>query len=311
MDSLGWSFISALSTMKPGLTYVVSSGLVQTSDPVRNFSMPATPLTRPELSVALLFGYLPIVLAADGAVTAMIANNVPPNTAQWIHQFFRCNEKWNVVCVLKWWDRRNANGSDWIHIRIPVRNVALGSLRKFLRASLGRRPDGRRPFSFMAEAFLESIGTAELLPQEYQRGYNSGYTAGKNSMSGEYQRGYNAGYAAGQSSASVITRHGSDGGHKEAYAKAAYNSVTVSKSSLHLHFGCFCFWMSSSQTAGPGIVCQADAVVTASSPFAEEWTTHGTTAFLRAILSGSTLEIYWEPQSVISGYSYIYDVCIY
>lgn len=78
MDSLGWSFISALSTMKPGLTYVVSSGLVQTSDPVRNFSMPATPLTRPELSLALLFGYLPIVLAADGAVTASIANNISP-----------------------------------------------------------------------------------------------------------------------------------------------------------------------------------------------------------------------------------------
>lgn len=75
MDSLGWSFISTLSTMKPGLTYVVSSGLVQTSDPVRSFSMPATPLTRPELSVALLFGYLPIVLAADGTVTATIANN--------------------------------------------------------------------------------------------------------------------------------------------------------------------------------------------------------------------------------------------
>lgn len=78
MDSLGWSFISTLSTMKPGLTYVVSSGVVQTSNPVRNFSMPATPLTRPELSVALLFGYLPIVLAADGAIRATFANNVPP-----------------------------------------------------------------------------------------------------------------------------------------------------------------------------------------------------------------------------------------
>lgn len=78
MDSLGWSFISALSTMKPDLTYVVSSGVVQTSDPVRHFSMSATPLTRPELSVALLFGYLPIVLAADGAVTAIIANNTSP-----------------------------------------------------------------------------------------------------------------------------------------------------------------------------------------------------------------------------------------
>lgn len=54
----------------------------------------------------------------------------------------------------------------------------------------------------MAEAFLKSIGTAELLPQEYQRGYNAGYTAGRNSMSGEYNRGYNAGYSAGQAAAS-------------------------------------------------------------------------------------------------------------
>lgn len=47
----------------------------------------------------------------------------------------------------------------------------------------------------MAEAFLESIGLAELLPQEYQRGY----TDGRNSMAGEYNRGYNAGYSAGLS----------------------------------------------------------------------------------------------------------------
>lgn len=45
----------------------------------------------------------------------------------------------------------------------------------------------------MAEAFLESIGIAELLPIKYQEGY----TAGRNSMSGEYTRGYNAGYSAG------------------------------------------------------------------------------------------------------------------
>lgn len=163
----------------------------------------------------------------------------------------------------------------------------------------------------MAEAFLESIGTAELLQQEYQRGYNTGYTAGRNSMSGEYQRGYNAGYAAGQSSATVITRHGSDGGFKEAYAKVAYNSVTISKSSVHLHFGGYCFWESSSQTAGPSLVQQADVVVTASSPYAREWTSHSLTAILRAVLSGSLLEIYWEPQSAMSGRSYIYDVCIY
>lgn len=48
----------------------------------------------------------------------------------------------------------------------------------------------------MAEGFLESIGTAELLPIKYQEGYN----AGKASMSGEYTRGYNAGYSAGAAS---------------------------------------------------------------------------------------------------------------
>lgn len=144
----------------------------------------------------------------------------------------------------------------------------------------------------MAEAFLESIGTAELLPQEYQRGYN-------------------VGYAAGQSSATVITRHGSDGGFKEAYAKVAYNSVTVSKSSVHVHFGAYCFWESRSQTASPGLVDHADAVVTASSPYSKEWTAHSQTAILRAVLSGSLLEVYWEPQSTMSGMSYIYDVCIY
>lgn len=52
----------------------------------------------------------------------------------------------------------------------------------------------------MAEAFLESIGTAELLPIKYQEGYN----AGRASMAGEYTRGYNAGYAAGQASVSPI-----------------------------------------------------------------------------------------------------------
>lgn len=44
----------------------------------------------------------------------------------------------------------------------------------------------------MAEAFLESIGTAELLPQEYQRGYNTGYSSG-----------YSVGYSNGQSASSL------------------------------------------------------------------------------------------------------------
>lgn len=48
----------------------------------------------------------------------------------------------------------------------------------------------------MAEGFLESIGTAELIPIKYQEGY----AAGKASMSGEYNRGYNAGYSAGVAS---------------------------------------------------------------------------------------------------------------
>lgn len=39
----------------------------------------------------------------------------------------------------------------------------------------------------MAEAFLESIGIAELLPQEYQRGYNAGFTAGQASATGKLQ----------------------------------------------------------------------------------------------------------------------------
>lgn len=55
----------------------------------------------------------------------------------------------------------------------------------------------------MADAFLESIGTAEYLTIRYQEGYNAGYSAGRNSMSGEYQRGYKAGLADGRAEASA------------------------------------------------------------------------------------------------------------
>lgn len=133
-------------------------------------------------------------------------------------------------------------------------------------------------------------------------------------MSGEYQRGYNAGYAAGQSSASVIIKQGRAGGYGASYdalEQVAVNTATVSKSSINLHFGCWAFYDATTSSSGPSLATSSfDAVVTSSSPLAKTWNARKT-AILRAILSGTTLKIYWEPQESMSSYAFFYDVVIY
>lgn len=65
MDGLGVSFVSALNSMKPGMTFVSKSDDLT---PVKDFVLPFSPITRPELAIVFFCGYWPLILGASGKI---------------------------------------------------------------------------------------------------------------------------------------------------------------------------------------------------------------------------------------------------
>ena len=68
MDGLGVSFVSALGSMKPGMTFVSKSGDLTSASPSKNFVLPFSPITRPELAIVFFCGYWPLILGASGKI---------------------------------------------------------------------------------------------------------------------------------------------------------------------------------------------------------------------------------------------------
>lgn len=68
MDGLGVSFVSALGSMKPGMTFVSKSGNLSSASPSENFVLPFSPITRPELAIVFFCGYWPLILGASGRI---------------------------------------------------------------------------------------------------------------------------------------------------------------------------------------------------------------------------------------------------
>ena len=68
MDGLGVSFVSALGSMKPGMTFVSKSGNLSSTSPSKNFVLPFSPITRPELAIVFFCGYWPLILGASGKI---------------------------------------------------------------------------------------------------------------------------------------------------------------------------------------------------------------------------------------------------
>ena len=68
MDGLGVSFVSALGSMKPGMTFVSKSDYLLSSSSIKSFILPFSPITRPELAIVFFCGYWPLILGASGNI---------------------------------------------------------------------------------------------------------------------------------------------------------------------------------------------------------------------------------------------------